>query len=459
MAALKVLILEDQPDDAELMLLELRRAGFTPSALEAFDEPTYLAALAGNPQVVLADYSLPQFDALRALHLLQESGQDIPFIVVTGRMSEEVAVECMHAGAADYLLKDRLARLGPAVLRALQAQEARSARVRSASALRQTTEQLQAVYDASPLPIITCDVRGRVDSWNEAATLAFGWRAEEVLGQPLPLQSAEGAGDLEELTMPSSLQGVERLRRRRDGRALAVSLWTAPLVDDAGAVRGALVIYVDITQRRELEGALREERARLARELHDSVTQSLYSLSLFAEAGRQQALAGQLPQTQHSLTRIAETAVQALKEMRLLVYELRPEGIEQVGLAAALERRLNAVERRAGVEAHLLADDVPHLEPAVEDGLYRVALEALNNALKHAHASLITVQVRQRGEHVELAVLDNGVGFDVAAGGLAGGLGLTSMRERAAALGGELLIQSAPRQGAVVQLRVPGGQS
>ncbi len=116
---LRVLILEDRPADAELMLHELRRAGFEPHWQRVETEADYLAHLHADLDVILADYALPQFNALRALALLQEHDLDIPCIVVTGAVSEEAAVECMKQGAADYLLKDRLARLGSAVAQRL----------------------------------------------------------------------------------------------------------------------------------------------------------------------------------------------------------------------------------------------------------------------------------------------------------------------------------------------------
>ncbi len=125
---IRVLILEDRPSDAELMLYELRQAGFEPDWRRVDTQPDYLTRLQETPDVILADYSLPQFDAPRALHLLQERGLDIPFIVVTGTVSEEAAVACMKQGAADYLLKDRLTRLGPAVTHALQEKKLRDER-------------------------------------------------------------------------------------------------------------------------------------------------------------------------------------------------------------------------------------------------------------------------------------------------------------------------------------------
>jgi two-component system, LuxR family, sensor kinase FixL len=142
---MRVLILEDQPADAELMLYELRRVGFEPHWQRVETEADYLAHLHADLDVILADYSLGQFDALQALALLREHDLDVPCIVVTGAVSEEAAVECMKQGAADYLLKDRLARLGPAVTHALEQKRLRDDRQRAEAALRAKDEELRAM--------------------------------------------------------------------------------------------------------------------------------------------------------------------------------------------------------------------------------------------------------------------------------------------------------------------------
>ena len=141
---LRLLILEDQPDDAELMLIELRRAGFEPLWERVETEQEYLARLSPELQLILADYRLPRFDARRALQRLQARGLDIPFIVVTGAVDEETAVECLEQGAADYVLKDRSLRLGQAVRRALAARELRDRERQAGDALREIEQRLAA---------------------------------------------------------------------------------------------------------------------------------------------------------------------------------------------------------------------------------------------------------------------------------------------------------------------------
>jgi PAS domain S-box-containing protein len=200
--------------------------------------------------------------------------------------------------------------------------------------------------------------------------------------------------------------------------------------------------------------AVLRERERLARELHDSVTQSLYSLHLLSEAGRQLAAAEGLDRVGGYLERLSDISQQALKEMRLLVYELRPLVLKREGLVGALQQRLDAVEKRAGVETRLLVEGEVELPASVEEGLYRIAQEALNNVLKHAGATSVTVTVRGGGDRVELEITDDGTGFDPDTMIDHGGMGLVSMRERAEKMGGSFAVLSAPAGGTRVRVNV-----
>jgi nitrate/nitrite-specific signal transduction histidine kinase len=202
------------------------------------------------------------------------------------------------------------------------------------------------------------------------------------------------------------------------------------------------------------ELAVVQERNRLARELHDSVTQSLYSLGLLAEGWRRMVSAGQEEHVEDHLARIGEIAQSALREMRRLIYELRPPLLEEEGLLGALHRRLDAVEGRVGIDAGIVAEDLIELPPHIEEGLYRIALEALNNSLKHAAAKVVAVRISADNGRVVLEVKDDGVGFDPQGADLAGGMGFASMRERAAQIGGDLSISAEPGAGTVVRVAV-----
>lgn len=217
----------------------------------------------------------------------------------------------------------------------------------------------------------------------------------------------------------------------------------------------ALAIENDRLRAQAEQAAATAERTRLARDLHDSVTQLLYSLALLAEAGREKAERGEMKRVQEHLVEIGGTAQQALKEMRLLVHELRPLVLEREGLVGALNQRLDAVERRVGIEAHLLVENWSEVPAPVEEELYYIARETLNNALKHAAATSVTVQLRRRDARVELEISNNGRSFDPVLAREGGGLGLTSMLERTEKLGGQLTISSEPEEGTKVMVAVP----
>ncbi len=208
------------------------------------------------------------------------------------------------------------------------------------------------------------------------------------------------------------------------------------------------------------ERAVQGERRRLARDLHDSVTQSLHSLSLYVSILRNRLEQGQARKAMEMLDKIDQSARQSLKEMRLLLYELRLVPLEDIRLVEALRNRLDAVETRAGIDAVLDVAEGSFWPPKWEAELYCIAMEALNNALKHANASAVQVRLAGKSTWAELSISDNGKGFSpekVANGGI----GLQSMRERAERLGGSLQIESAPGQGTTIRVSVnlPGVQA
>lgn len=203
------------------------------------------------------------------------------------------------------------------------------------------------------------------------------------------------------------------------------------------------------------ESAIMQERNRLARDLHDSVTQSLHSTTMLAEAGKRLAGSGDIERARGYLIRIGDISQHALKEMRLLVYELRPLALREIGLAGALQQRLDAVERRAGVEVKLHIDEEVEISTRIEEELFRIAMEALNNALKHGDPTtvIVSLQVEEKRDKacLELEIIDDGTGFNPDARDNEGGMGLVSMQERVEELGGELTILSTPSEGTRVK--------
>ncbi len=201
------------------------------------------------------------------------------------------------------------------------------------------------------------------------------------------------------------------------------------------------------------ELAVLEERQRLARELHDSVAQSVFSLTLFARSGLEAVEDGDMPRLSANLTDIQESARRVLQEMRLLLYELRPPQLEESGLTGAIDSRLNQVERRAGLQADFYTNlgqtTLPH---AMEMELYWLAIEALNNVIKHARASHVSVSLSQNDDQIILNIADNGLGFDL--NQKSGGFGLRGMCERVSRLNGKFDVVTAPEQGTQILVKV-----
>lgn len=198
-----------------------------------------------------------------------------------------------------------------------------------------------------------------------------------------------------------------------------------------------------------------EERRRLTRALHDSVTQSLYSLTLLAHGWGMKAQRGQFDVTQatDAFAQLDQVAKQALREMRLIIHQLQQEALISDGLVEALEQRLEMVERRAQINATVTSQgDFTQLRPKVAEQLYFIAQEALNNALHHARAQSVTVTLVNESKTLSLSIRDDGIGFTPAT--VKAGLGLHSMQERTALIGGRLTIDSAPKQGTTVTLTV-----
>jgi PAS domain S-box-containing protein len=258
---------------------------------------------------------------------------------------------------------------------------------------------------------------------------------------------------------PTSNWNAQYRFLRADGHYAFVLNRCYILRDAMGLPTRVIGAMVDISTQMEVkEAAARAaqiERHRLARDLHDAVTQSLYSLSLMAEAARRRALDGDVKATKDYVMRLGELAQQALKEMRLLVYELQPSALEDEGLAGALQGRLDAVERRAGVQARLHVEMEEQLPADVQLQFYRIAEEALNNALKHAGASIVRVRVAAIDGAATLEISDNGKGFDPNPAHSSGGLGLISIRERQEQLGGRLDIETVPGKGTTIRVTVP----
>jgi PAS domain S-box-containing protein len=386
---------------------------------------------------------------------------------------------------------------------------------RAEELLRASQERLRLVVEGvADYAIFTLDTRGRIDSWNAGAERIFGYSEEEVIGQHTEIiftPEDRERGVPEQEMRRAREQGRaedERWHVSKRGMRFYVSGVLAPLRDDRGELTGYAKIARDLTERKELEDAVRrarnelegkvrertlelaevnaslqselrerraaedrvkgllkqlvtvqeEERRRLARELHDTLGQQLAALSLGisllkAKADDPERLRSQVDRMQKIFDRLNS-------DVDFLAWELRPAALDHLGLDAALEKFVSEWSEHFGVEAeyHGLGLDGERLPPEVETNLYRILQEALQNVQKHAGADRVSVLLERRGGQAVLVVEDNGEGYDPKAEMAAASnksMGVINMRERAALIGGSLEIESAPGHGATIYVRVP----
>ena len=251
---LTVLLVEDNPDDADILLGELRRAGFDPAWKRVQTEPDFLASIKDLPDIIISDYSMPQFNGLRAAALLKASGLGIPFILTSGTVGEEVAVEAMKHGATDYMLKDRLMRMGSAVERALREASEHRERKKAEQQILLQTRALEAAANA----ILITDRRGKILSANTAFCTLTGYSLDEVQGKtPALLKSgmhdAEFYRQLWQTVCDGNIWRGEITNRRKDGTFYQEEMTVTPVRAADGEITHFIAIKQDITERRQME--------------------------------------------------------------------------------------------------------------------------------------------------------------------------------------------------------------
>jgi PAS domain S-box-containing protein len=264
---LRVLYVEDQPTDVQLLARELERSGFAPSGERVDTREGFLTQLDPALDVIFSDFTMPSFNGLEALRLMKERHFDVPFIFVSGTIGEETAVTAMHEGAADYLIKDRLARLGSAVTQALAQRRLK----REKLAAERTAARLAAIIETSGEAIIAMTLDGCVTSWNPAAEGLYGYSAQEMFGAhvsvlfPQDRRQTDTPENMEEikerLQKGENIVAFETVRVRKDRRRVEVLQKISPIRDASGSVIGASAIAHDITQRKRSERFLNVEQA------------------------------------------------------------------------------------------------------------------------------------------------------------------------------------------------------
>lgn len=263
---LAVLLVEDSVDDAELLVLALRACGFAPTWTRVETETDFIAGLGAHLDVIFSDFNLPQFTISRALELLRERQSDVPFIVVSGTIGDDQAVECVKAGATDYILKDRLQRLGPAVKRALRETEQKRGRLQAEDQLR---IQAAALANAADSIFIT-DTRGAIIWTNPAFTTLSGYAADEIIGKnPRLLKSGSHDSLFYQRLWETILVGKtwrgEFTNRRKDGTLYYGEQTITPVRSEEGKLTHFVGIMNDVTERKRAEESLKLFRALIDR--------------------------------------------------------------------------------------------------------------------------------------------------------------------------------------------------
>ncbi|HZU26637.1 MAG TPA: histidine kinase dimerization/phosphoacceptor domain -containing protein [Bryobacteraceae bacterium] len=419
--AIRVLVLEDQQSDAELMMRQLRRSGFAPVWERVETEADYVAQLASSPDIILADYRMPQMDAERALEILRDSGLTIPFIVVSGAIGEDVAVAMMRHGASDYLLKDRMARLGPAVRHALEQRALQEQTRKAAGELRASEIRFQSFMNNSPTLARIKEADGRLVYMNNACEQLFGVSSAECEGKTdaefCPAEVAERlrARDSAVLHDGEPSHVVEEVKLH-SGRTMQLLMFRFLLHDACGEPMLGEV-SADITDQIRTQRALAEAlqaKEILFRELHHRVKNNLNVvsslLSMQAQLHRDSAAGQALADAQRRIESMA------LVHDRLNQKD-RGDAIDFQEYAAGLARNLFDVYRPGGGVTRLRLDLSPVplvLTQAVPCGL--ILNELITNALKyafpHGESGEIAVSLRSDDKGlVTLSVSDDGAGL------------------------------------------------
>ncbi len=490
--AIRVLILEDRNDDAEIMVLALESDGFE-VAWERVETPdSLIARLAPDIDVILADYTLPQFTASDALVLLQQHEIDIPLIVVTGSVSEEIAVACIKHGAADYLLKDRLSRLGEAVRFAMRQHDLRRAQRQAELDLIVLRQAVESSINA----VVMTDTQGRIVFANDAVMSLWAIPAHQtIIGEPLLHylgHSVEANALFTRLQQETTLQG-ELSSVTQDNRALTLQYAANQVPDSSGQFRNFLFIFVDITEQKRSEGLRVElERERELRELRSRFVSMLvhdfrnpltalqvnlsmierYHESLTPDAILERIHAA-LYQSKH-LNRLIDDVLM-IGKMEHLSSLFAPQQLDIVAFCSATFEAFASERETTNHELVFACDLPPLIYPIDPKLLQRAITNLLSNAVKYSpDGGMVKCSLWQSPSEIGISIADNGIGIPAAdqkrifdgfhrasnVGSIEGtGLGLAIVKQVIEIHGGTIACESAFGQGSTFIIRLPPPQS
>ena len=334
--------------------------------------------------------------------------------------------------------------------------------------LRESESRYRFLVENSPDVVFSTDADGQFTFISDSIERMTGWRPDELVGdhfsKAVEVASMEQASSRwAALAKEPTVEQIAHINLQGpDGLLVPVEVSAIGMVDAKGRFAGIHGSTRDIGERARLERELRrqagelaagEERAHLARELHDSVTQALFSMTLVSRSV-EMLLDRDAAAARAQLTQLRDLQREALAEMRALIFELRPGNLEQDGLTRALRTHTAAIQGRIGLPVVVESSLQERLPLAIEEVLYRISQEALHNVIKHANARHVRVEVERTGRAVRLRIEDDGKGFDALAVP-DGHLGLAGMRARADKIGAQFRCRSDPGQGTTIEVTVP----
>lgn len=477
---LRILILDDVPTDAELMSFELVEAGLNFKSKYVSDKVSFISSLADQqPDIILSDYSLPSFDGLSALKIAKEKYPDVPFIFVTGALGEETAIELLKQGATDYVLKDRLARLAPAVTRALHEVAERTERRHAEEELKNSEMRYRTIFENTATAMIIVEEDMTIVLANKQFEELTGFPRSVIEDKknwrefvhPDDLEKISGVDHKNGLLSPLPMSGKEFRIITRLGNALYVLASMAVIPSTSKKV----LSLRDITHRLEAEKKLlannemlrslsselvmteERERRRIAVDLHDNIGQTLAMTKIKLNALQQQVDHSDLAKP---LAEILEMVDESIRQTRSLTRELSPSVLYELGLVEALEWLGEQIYNQHGLQIALTHDlKSGKIDDDIQIFLYRSIRELLFNIVKHAQVKKAYISLQKSGGNIRITVRDSGTGFDIAnldqIFKKGGGFGLLSIRERLNYLGGSLKIDSRKEGGTSVKMVVP----
>jgi hypothetical protein len=456
----KILIADDDPNLVRLIEKALRREGFATvavtsgrGAVDWLDQ--------NNADLMLLDLNLHDIEGRELINRLDAIGHPVPFIIITGESDERLAVEMIRRGALDYLVKNvDFIELLPTVVRRALTQidnEKRLAAVEKQARLTGT------VVEQSPNPAMIVERNGSnpgIHYVNRAFANTFGCAIDEVVGKGLiALEALTGKWHLfrRALLTDTPMLGEMQLHTR-SRKPLVMDCTITKVFDRRGVHTHWGLILRDFTERKRLEREILEisdrEQSRIGRDLHDGLGQQLTALELFT-ASLKDEIHAKAPELVKALERICEQLREAIRQTRGLATGLSPISIPGDGLPSALRKLAASTRTMAGVDCGFtdrMSQEISDVSTATQ--FYRIAQEAVNNALKHAHAKRIRIELENTVRGLELKVTDNGRGFSTA-NPKDTGLGLRAMKYRADLVGATLNIYSTRKKGTEVICTVP----